>query len=177
MSSHPSLTIFKKRLQSLPLRTSPKRATDAPNFPPSNPYFAPPLPPRTITPGASPDESGAVEQQVWASEPELISQQPSSWTGVTVSGHEDMDMMMDESEPTPAYNSWDNQNQSESHQHLEPGSFQPDPTAPTITGRMPTPIHCSFAQQVKGTSWNGATGNGMSNSPIDNATPDAFNRS
>ncbi|KAI1496284.1 hypothetical protein F5X99DRAFT_76061 [Biscogniauxia marginata] len=40
-----------------------------------------------------------------------------------------------------------------SQQHLHPGSPQPDPVAPSIAGRMPTPIHCTFAAQVRGTNW------------------------
>lgn len=114
-----------------------------------------------------------MEQQVWALEPEIVSQQPSPWAAATDSAHDDTDMM-DGCEPTPSFNNWEGQTQHE-QQHLEPGSFQPDPTAPTISGRMPTPIHCSFAQQVKGNNWNGAAGNGMSNSPIDNGNTDAFN--
>ncbi|ORY61660.1 uncharacterized protein BCR38DRAFT_347250 [Pseudomassariella vexata] len=34
-------------------------------------------------------------------------------------------------------------------QYLAPGSLQPDPLGPSITARMPTPIHCSFAEQVR----------------------------
>jgi hypothetical protein len=36
---------------------------------------------------------------------------------------------------------------------LQPGPSQPDPFAPTIAGRMPTPIHCTFAAQVRGNNW------------------------
>jgi hypothetical protein len=41
---------------------------------------------------------------------------------------------------------------------LGPGAFHPDPVAANITGRMPTPIHCSFAQQVRGNNWSSAAG-------------------
>lgn len=45
--------------------------------------------------------------------------------------------------------------------HLRPGPSQPDPISPSINGRMPTPIHCSFAAQVRGNNWGGAAGNMM----------------
>lgn len=46
--------------------------------------------------------------------------------------------------------------------HLGPGHSQPDPIQPgAITSRMPTPIHCSFAAQVRGANWSGAAGNAM----------------
>ncbi|KAI0105301.1 hypothetical protein GGR51DRAFT_198150 [Nemania sp. FL0031] len=36
---------------------------------------------------------------------------------------------------------------------LQPGSVRPDPTALNAAGRMPTPIHCTFAAQVRGNNW------------------------
>ncbi|KAK3316556.1 hypothetical protein B0H66DRAFT_297830 [Apodospora peruviana] len=170
-----------KRLQSLPVRTSPtsKRWAEPPNFPPSHPTFAQPavVPPRTITPGASDSEEtagAAVQQHIWAAEPELVvPQQPSPSGMVSDYGYGDMDMMDASSEPLSQelnqqqqqQHQWGGQQsdpqQQQQQQHLEPGPFQPDATAPTITGRMPTPIHCSFAQQVRGTNWSGAAGNVM----------------
>ncbi|KAI1637711.1 hypothetical protein F4809DRAFT_301975 [Biscogniauxia mediterranea] len=50
----------------------------------------------------------------------------------------DMDMMVD-NYPSP--------------RHLHPGSSQPDVTTPSSAGRMPTPIHCTFAAQVRGSNW------------------------
>lgn len=44
-------------------------------------------------------------------------------------------------------------------QHLEPGASQPDMTAMNMGARMPTPIHCSFAAQIRGNNWGGAAGN------------------
>ncbi|KAJ9142361.1 hypothetical protein NKR23_g7196 [Pleurostoma richardsiae] len=44
-------------------------------------------------------------------------------------------------------------------QHLDPGSFQPDVTANSLAGRMPTPIHCSFAAQIRGSIWGVPPGN------------------
>ncbi|KAI0401092.1 hypothetical protein F4802DRAFT_442456 [Xylaria palmicola] len=32
-------------------------------------------------------------------------------------------------------------------------SLRPDAVVPNVTGRMPTPIHCSFAAQVRGNNW------------------------
>ncbi|KAI0007578.1 hypothetical protein F4779DRAFT_499017 [Xylariaceae sp. FL0662B] len=43
-----------------------------------------------------------------------------------------------------------------SSQRLQPGPSQPDPAAPSIIGRMPTPIHCTFAAQVRGNNWGAA---------------------
>jgi hypothetical protein len=34
-------------------------------------------------------------------------------------------------------------------------------SAPSIAGRMPTPIHCSFAAQVRGNNWSGNAGSVM----------------
>lgn len=62
----------------------------------------------------------------------------------------DMDMDMDGADHTRTQNS----------QHLEAGPSQPDPVQPGgISSRMPTPIHCSFAAQVRGNNWGGAAGN------------------
>lgn len=47
-----------------------------------------------------------------------------------------------------------------SDQHLQPGNSQPDPIAPSISSRMPTPIHATFAAQVRGNKW-GATNQAM----------------
>lgn len=67
----------------------------------------------------------------------------------TVSDCNDMDMDMGmDGVSTPAA------------QHaLQPGTFHPDVTASTISGRMPTPIQPSFATQVRGNNWGGAAGN------------------
>ncbi|KAI1077928.1 hypothetical protein F5B20DRAFT_247639 [Whalleya microplaca] len=53
-----------------------------------------------------------------------------------------------------------------SSQHLQPGLSQSDPTAPSVTGRMPTPIHCSFAAQVRGNNW------GAPNQSVDATIPE-----
>lgn len=61
----------------------------------------------------------------------------------------DMDMDMDDCGPP-----------TQPDIHLGPGLSQPDPVQPgDIASRMPTPIHCSFAAQVRGNSWSGAAGN------------------
>jgi hypothetical protein len=62
----------------------------------------------------------------------------------------DMDMM-DTSEPVWGRGQPDHHDQPT----FEPGKFQTDPTVPSVTGRIPTPIHCSFASQVRGSNWNG----------------------
>ena len=63
--------------------------------------------------------------------------------------------MMDTSEP--ALEAAPNHSYAQSAR-LEPGSLQPDPISPSINSRMPTPIHCSFAAQVRGNNWGGAAG-------------------
>lgn len=130
---------MQKRLQSLPLRTSPnsKRWADRPNFPLSNPTFTAAHQAQAATP------QEPIQEQMWADEPELVSS-----SGMAAGGLDhDMDMM-DTSEPAPTH----------SHPGAH-GSFQADETIPGVTGRIPTPIHCSFAAQVRGNNWNG--GNAM----------------
>ncbi|KAK3991497.1 hypothetical protein QBC44DRAFT_236869 [Cladorrhinum sp. PSN332] len=133
-----------KRIQSLPLRTSPNsmRWPEPPRLPAQAPSF-PPMhqQPRTITPGSSDSEDVVIEHCGWADEPELISQGPSSGMMVDC----DMDMM-DTSEPVPA--------QNDSHNFLAPGRFQNEPTGTSVSGRIPTPIHCTFASQIRGSNWN-----------------------
>ncbi|KAL2127184.1 hypothetical protein VTI74DRAFT_11193 [Chaetomium olivicolor] len=119
-----------KRLHSLPLRTSPhsKRWIDPQTFPLSTSTFPGPAPSHIITP-----EEPIPEQHMWADEPELISgNQP---------GTMDLDMM-DMSEP----NYGQDQTTTEGQLNM-----------PSATGRIPTPIHCSFAAQVRGNSWIGGS--------------------
>lgn len=78
----------------------------------------------------------------------------------------DMDMDMDGADHMQAQNP----------HHLEAGSSQPDPVQPgSIASRMPTPIHCSFAAQVRGNNWGGAAGNVLQHSgfgpPPDRSIP------
>ncbi|KAK0744266.1 hypothetical protein B0T21DRAFT_357499 [Apiosordaria backusii] len=73
----------------------------------------------------------------------------------------DMDMdMMDTSEPS----------NPSSQNHLS--GFQPEPL-PSVTGRIPTPIHCSFAAQVRGQNWNEPHGAQLATTP-EEPTPMAF---
>ncbi|KAK7747425.1 hypothetical protein SLS53_001680 [Cytospora paraplurivora] len=176
-----------KRLQSLPFRTSPtsKRLSFPPGFdhgaPPSS--FNAPQPPYTITPGDSDTEDAnkARMQQKsgllpWTSTSPVLS--VSRMTDDSAFSHApemvddyrihdvDMDMDMDESE-----------GQTHKSAHLGPGPTQPDPMQPgNITSRMPTPIHCSFAAQVRGGNWSGAAGNVMQSTgfgppPVDRSVP------
>lgn len=93
---------------------------------------------------------------------------------------DDMDMMMDNPEPTGAFVTVAHQPQEKGeHQghHLHPGSLQPDPIGPpTITGRMPTPIQPSFAAQIRGgtKNWSGAAGNIMGTPPPQHIQNSAF---
>lgn len=74
-------------------------------------------------------------------------------------------MMMDT--PAPVMVQQHEQQQRSQNCHLQPGSLQPDHIGnPTITGRMPTPIHPSFAAQVRGMkNWGGGAGNIMGTPP------------
>lgn len=72
---------------------------------------------------------------------------------------------------------------------LNPGHCQPDPMQPgDIASRMPTPIHCSFAAQVRGNNcqrgnnWSGAAGNvvmqpsGFGPPPAQSSVPRSLDR-
>lgn len=79
---------------------------------------------------------------------------------------DDVDMDMDGADTTQELN----------FHHLEAGSSQPDPVQPGgITSRMPTPIHCSFAAQIRGNNWGGAAGGVLQTSgfppPLDRCVP------
>lgn len=87
-----------------------------------------------------------MQQHIWSTEPELAPRQLASMASEQVDG--DMDMM-DASDTAMGGDQFEGQEQ----QHLEPGPFQPDTVVPNIAGRMPTPIHCSFAAQVRGSNY------------------------
>ncbi|KAI1134573.1 hypothetical protein F5Y05DRAFT_201765 [Hypoxylon sp. FL0543] len=59
-----------------------------------------------------------------------------------------------------------------SSEHLRPGPSQPDSVDASITGRMPTPIHCTFAAQVRGNSW-GNQATLVANRSVDAIIPEA----
>ncbi|KAI8958809.1 hypothetical protein F5Y11DRAFT_26899 [Daldinia sp. FL1419] len=110
-----------KRLQSLPLRTSPaqKRWTGAPGFP-TAPAITATTPPSSVTPTDS--DSGDMRNQQQSIPPMDVDR--------------DMDMIMDSSsEP------------------FQPNLSQEESYGASITGRLPTPIHCTFAAQVRGPNW------------------------
>ena len=83
-----------------------------------------------------------MEEHMWADEPELIPQQSSAAMGYG-SFDTDMDMV--------GASDFGDQGQQQSN----PSPFQPDQKVPSVTGRIPTPIHCSFAAQLRGNSWHG----------------------
>lgn len=161
---------LQKRLQTLPLRMSPtsKRRSIPPNFPPPYPQHSSPTQPDTITPSDSDSEDPnratyhqnaqhdprSLGGQTWQATVSSTDHRPPSFTMEPGPVDGDMDMMMDgpdlHLQSTPA------------SEHLEPGPSQPDPiSSSSITNRMPTPIHCSFAAQVRGNNWGGAAGNVM----------------
>lgn len=75
----------------------------------------------------------------------------------------DMDMDMDTECAPP----------TQPARHLGPGQLQPDPLQHgDIGNRMPTPIHCSFAAQVRGNNWSGAAGNVTVPSAFSQPPPD-----
>ena len=132
-----------------------------PSFPSTFPSFGASPAPRTITPGDSDSEDiikNFYPEPVWSEGSTLTEEQPSHPPMVAEVVDSDMDMM-DTSEPASFLPQSD-------PTLLEPGPSQPDPVAPSITGRMPTPIHCSFAAQLRGNNWSGAAGNVMASSPI-----------
>lgn len=184
------MCLSQKRLQSLPFRTSPtsKRLS----FPPcfnngalSNNTLlsAPQPPPHTITPSDSDSEDASkinmqpkadlavssfpapimapirpVNGSAFSQAPEMVDAYRTNDVDM------DMDMDMD---------SVDNGMPAQTSSHLGPGPSQPDPVQPGgITGRMPTPIHCSFAAQVRGNNWSGAAGNLMQPSSFSQPPPD-----
>ncbi|KAK9777936.1 putative BED-type domain-containing protein [Seiridium cardinale] len=149
-----------KRLHSLPLRTSPshKRWSGPPSFPSSHMTLS------TITPSDSDSEDMQQQQQrqpashfsPWSSSPALSQQQRQQSSNPLMDADRDTDMMV-----------------MEENQHLQPGPAQPDPIASSITGRMPTPIHATFAAQVRGNSWGATNGSNM-HASAGSAFPRAF---
>lgn len=181
-----------KRLQSLPFRTSPtsKKLSFQPSF--NSGYTAPnpfnaQQPPRTLTPGDSDSEdakNAGVQQKpsfnTWSSTSPAVAI-PHAPNGAAfshapemVDGYRtnDVDMDMD----------MDTDDHVQDAAQLSPGHSQPDPMQPGgITSRMPTPIHCSFAAQVRGNNWSGAAGNAMQPSgfaqpPVDRSVPRSLDR-
>ncbi|KAL0933830.1 uncharacterized protein CTRU02_210629 [Colletotrichum truncatum] len=119
-----------KRLQCLPLRTSPS----------SKRWSAPIMPlnavPCTLTPGDSDSEEQPKSRfSPWSSSPATMSCQPSPFQ--QIEPDRDMDMM-DTMSPPPV-----------PHQNVHP-----DPSS-SAQGRMPTPIQPNFAAQVRGGVWGG----------------------
>lgn len=137
-----------KRLQSLPIRTSPrsKRWGDPPGFSLSHATFAVPDTVQNSTP-----QEPIPEPEMWADEPELVT---GSQLSMTAAGCLDGDMdMMDASEQAcgpypPSF---------EGQPIAEPALSQGDESGPSVSGRMPTPILPTFAAQVRGKSWNGGS--------------------
>lgn len=137
--------------------------------------FCVPVRPHTITPGDSDSEdahrinqsavltnaslgssclemSRSVDQDAFSHAPEMVDGY--------LTNDVDMDMDMDAPPTEPA-------------SHLGPGQLQPDPLQPgDIASRMPTPIHCSFAAQVRGNNWSGAAGNVTVPSAYNQPSPD-----
>lgn len=92
--------------------------------------------------------------------PEMVDRYPTA----------DTDMDMDE--PTEESGEDSMMNSFNAH-HLGPGNSQPDPIqSGNITGRMPTPIHCTFAAQVRGNNWSGAAGHVLSSGAHNQPTAD-----
>lgn len=173
------MDIPQKRLQSLPFRTSP--ASKRLSFPPSfssgavsaHSFTVPHQPPHTITPGDSDSEDAKKFAQLSYASPGLVvprqvDSAPFSHAPEMVDSYQmtdvDMDMDMDGA---------DNGAHAQPSSYLGPGRLQPDAVQPGgITSRMPTPIHCSFAAQVRGNNWGGAAGNVMRPNTFARPTPD-----
>lgn len=108
-----------------------------------------------------------------------LSFQPSpSYTSYTAPTTHDMDSMDMDMEDT------DDDHIQDLPAQLSPGNcHQPDPVQPgDIASRMPTPIHCSFAAQVRGNNWGGAAGNvtmqpsGFAQPPPQSSVPRSLDR-
>ncbi|KAK0104571.1 hypothetical protein ONS95_004857 [Cadophora gregata] len=142
----------KRRIATLPHRQSPKIARHtSPTFSWGSNYTSQPAPP-TITPADSDSEeaAGSAEPRSFFSP---YSSSPTT-AGLTQSGP-----------PSPFLDGFESQPNVESTQmsdapsytedfemtdsiHLSPGPFQSD-QSPSISGRIPTPIHSSFAPFIR----------------------------
>ncbi|WYZ35921.1 hypothetical protein EsH8_X_000568 [Colletotrichum jinshuiense] len=119
-----------KRLQCLPLRTSPTSKRWSTPVVPLNSV------PCTLTPGDSDsDDQPRSHFSPWSSSPAPMSCQPSPFQ--PVEPDRDMDMM-DTMSPPPV---------PQQHIHSDLPS--------SMNGRMPTPIQPNFASQVRGGAWGG----------------------
>ncbi|KAL2261809.1 hypothetical protein VTK26DRAFT_3252 [Humicola hyalothermophila] len=130
-----------KRLQCLPIRMS-ERWNGSPSFPPLNPTFAVSAPAQNATPDSSSTAEPRLEEHMWADEPELVP--PGSSAAMT---HANFDTDMD----MGGASDFGDQGQ----RNLGSAPFRADPNPPSVTGRIPTPIHCSFAAQIRGNNWHG----------------------
>ncbi|KAF6830397.1 hypothetical protein CMUS01_07761 [Colletotrichum musicola] len=123
-----------KRLQCLPLRTSPSSPFSSKRW--STPVIPLNAVPCTLTPGDSDSEEQPKSRfSPWSSSPAPMSCQPSPFQ--QVEPDRDMDMM-DTMSPPPV-----------------PQEHALADHAPSVHGRMPTPIQPSFAAQVRGGAWGG----------------------
>ncbi|KAK6211520.1 hypothetical protein QIS74_10784 [Colletotrichum tabaci] len=130
-----------KRLQCLPLRTSPtsSKLWSTPMVPLSSV-------PCTLTPGDSDSEElPASRFSPWSSSPAPMSCQPSPY-GLTESDR-DMDMMDTMSPPPVPQPQQQQQYHHNQHTHADHHA--------SGTGRMPTPIQPNFAAHVRGGAWGG----------------------
>ncbi|KAH6719140.1 hypothetical protein DL95DRAFT_391348 [Leptodontidium sp. 2 PMI_412] len=143
----------KRRIAALPHRQSPKIVRHpSPTFAWGNNYTSQPAPP-TITPVDSDSEDAVAASAEPRSFFSPYSSSPTT-AGLTQSGS-----------PSPFLDSFEAQQSTQSTQmsdapsytddfemtdsiHLSPGPFQSDPS-PSILGRIPTPIHSSFAPFVR----------------------------
>ncbi|EFX02159.1 hypothetical protein CMQ_2208 [Grosmannia clavigera kw1407] len=140
-----------KRVHTLPLRTSPSAARKW-----ALQSEAAPVESIAITPpGSSVDDMSSVRVQ----------QQHDPNDVLLMGGCDmDMDMAMDDSDNLSAQQ-MPNQGCDPEH-HLAPGPLQPDDIQSTIAGRIPTPLHPSFAVQVRGGSWGQAGASSALRHPV-----------
>lgn len=140
----------KRHIASLPHRQSPKLARhSSPLFNYSTNYTSQPLPP-TITPADSDCED------VTATEPRSFFSpysSPLTTATLTQSGSpspflDSVAQMNSQSSQLSDAPSYSDDFEMTDSIHLSPGPFHSDPS-PSITGRIPTPIHSSFAPFVR----------------------------
>ncbi|KAH8592483.1 hypothetical protein B0O99DRAFT_653863 [Bisporella sp. PMI_857] len=135
---------IKRRIANLPHRTSPKLNRNASPFLLNQSTAQGTPQPPTITPADS-----DCEEPMVAKEPKSFHTPFTSPSGNSITPTSPPLDAMNDSQPTQisAYSLYSEDCEMEDSIHLSPGSFRNDPS-PTITGRVPTPIHSQFSKSV-----------------------------
>jgi len=146
---------IKRHIAALPHRTSPRQTRNvSPIFSFNTHYTSQPAPP-TITPADSDSEETPLAAEPrsffspYSSSPttDTLTQSgsPSPWLDGNLPTHDSSHSTQMSISDAPVYS--DDFEMADSV-HLSPGSFHNDPST-SITGRIPTPIHSSFAPFIR----------------------------